>query len=439
MDKKEILEKIKEAGVIGAGGAGFPAHIKLECEADVVIANGAECEPLLMTDRLMMEHYPERIIIGMRAAMQATGAKRGVIALKAEYKKAVKSLESVLDSNMELHLMESYYPAGDEQEIVYEVTNKVVPTGGIPIDVGAVTQNVTTLINIADALEDVPVHQKYVTVTGEVADPAVYKVPVGTPLKKLIEAAQGPENLLDYKIIIGGPMMGLIVDGDSSEVVEKTLGGIILLRADHKLISNKSINLENKIRLAMSVCCQCNYCTQLCPRNALGLQVEPHKIMRGLALNASDFGEVNGIFSCSGCGICTHYACNFQLDPAMLMTKVKEELLASGIRPEKKTAFPVADNKEDIKVPVSRLMIRLGIEKYDRDLELREELLESDFVKLSLKMHIGVAATPIVKNGDYVEVGQKIATVDTGVGAHLHASISGTVTVNDKYIEIRKQ
>ncbi|NLC40457.1 MAG: hypothetical protein GX763_06025, partial [Clostridiaceae bacterium] len=264
MDRNEILEKIKEAGVVGAGGAGFPAHIKLDSVADVVIANGAECEPLLRTDRLLMEHYPEKIMLGMKAAMDATGAKRGVIALKAQFEKAVKSLESVLYPNMELYLMDSFYPAGDEQEIVYEVTGKVVPTGGIPIDVGAVTQNVATLINIADALDGVSVHEKHVTVTGEVSDPAVYRVPVGTPLINLIEAAQGPENLSDYKIILGGPMMGAIVDGNSSEVVEKTLGAIIILRADHKLIANKSGSLENEIRLAMSVCCQCNYCTQLC-------------------------------------------------------------------------------------------------------------------------------------------------------------------------------
>lgn len=439
MEKQQILDKIREAGVIGAGGAGFPAHIKLSCNAEVVIANGAECEPLLRTDRLLMETYPKKIMLGLKAAMYVTGAKRGVIALKKKYVKAVEALSGALDSSTELHLMDSFYPAGDEQQIVHEVTGKVVPTGGLPIDVGAVVQNVSTLFNIADALQETPVNKKYVTVTGEVAEPAVYKAPIGMPLTKLIAAAAGPKDLSDYSVIIGGPMMGRISENIEAEVVEKTTGGIIVMPKGHKLVAKKTGSLENDIRLAKSVCCQCNYCTQLCPRNALGLKVEPHKIMRALALNADNFGDVNGIFSCCDCGICTQYACNFQLAPSRLMTRVKQELAKAGVKPEKKVAFGPADNIESIKVPVSRLMIRLGIEEYEKDLHLKDEELHTDYVRMPLKMHIGAPAAPAVKTGDSVTEGQMIASVDKGVGANLHASITGVATVADKYIEIRKQ
>ena len=439
MDKQQILSKIKQAGVIGAGGAGFPTHIKLSCSADVVIANGAECEPLLRTDRLLMEKYPEKVVAGLKAAMCVTNAKRGVIALKKKYVKAVEAIKGVLESGMELHLMDSYYPAGDEQQIVYEVMGRVVPTGGIPIDVGAVVQNVATLIAIADALQGTPVKEKYVTVTGEVSHPAVYKAPIGTPLTKLIAAAGGPKDYSEYNVIIGGPMMGRVSGDISAEVVEKTTGGIIVMPKDHTLIRKKTRCIEQDIKLAKSVCCQCNYCTQLCPRNALGLKVEPHKIMRALALNADNFGEVNGIFSCCDCGVCTQYACNFQLSPSKLMTRVKQELAKAGVKPEKKVAFGVADNMENIKVPVSRLMIRLGIKDYDKDLQLKDELINSDSVCLPLKMHIGAPAAPIVKTGDNVTAGQMIASVDHGVGANLHASITGVAMVTDKTIEIRKQ
>ncbi len=439
MEKQQILDKIREGGVTGAGGAGFPTHIKLSCSADVVIANGAECEPLLRTDRLLMENYPKKIMLGLKAAMYVTGAKRGVIALKKKYVKAVEAMRGALDASTELHLMDSFYPAGDEQQIVYEVTGKVVPTGGLPIDAGAVVQNVSTLINIADALQGTPVIEKYVTVTGEVSGPAVYKAPIGTPLTNLIAAAGGPKDFSDYSVIIGGPMMGRVSEDITAEVVEKTTGGIIVLPKDHKLIDKKTGSLENDIRLAKSVCCQCNYCTQLCPRNALGLKVEPHKIMRALALNADNFGDVNGIFSCCNCGVCTQYACNFQLAPSRLMTRVKQELAKAGVKPEKKVAFAPADNMESIKVPVSRLMIRLGIEGYDKDLQLKEELLATSYVRLPLRMHIGAPAAPVVKTGDTLSAGQKIASVDKGVGANLHASIAGTATVTDKYIEIRKQ
>ena len=439
MDKQQIISKIKEAGVIGAGGAGFPTHIKLSCSADVVIANGAECEPLLRTDRLLMEKYPEKVVAGLKAAMCVTDAKRGVIALKKKYVKAVEAIKGVLESGMELHLMDSYYPAGDEQQIVYEVMGRVVPTGGIPIDVGAVVQNVATLIAIADALQGTPVKEKYVTVTGEVSHPAVYKAPIGTPLTKLIAAAGGPKDFSEYSVIIGGPMMGRVSGDISTEVVEKTTGGIIVMPKDHTLIRQKTRGLEQDIKLAKSVCCQCNYCTQLCPRNALGLKVEPHKIMRALALNADNFGEVNGILSCCNCGVCTYYACNFQLSPSKLMTRVKQELTKAGVKPEKKVPLGVADNIESIRVPVSRLMIRLGIKDYDKDLQLKDELINQDCVCLPLKMHIGAPAVPIVKTGDNVTAGQMIASVANGVGANLHASITGIAMVTDKTIEIRKQ
>ncbi len=439
MDKQQILNKIKEAGIIGAGGAGFPTHIKLSCSADVVIANGAECEPLLRTDRLMMETYSKKIMLGLKAAMYVTGAKRGVIALKKKYVKAVDAMRGALDSSTELYLMDSFYPAGDEQQIVYEVTGKVVPTGGLPIDVGAVVQNVATLVAIADALQGTPVMEKYVTVTGDVSDPAVYKAPIGMPITELIAAAGGSKDGSEYRVIIGGPMMGRVSENISAEVVEKTTGGIIVMPKDHTLIRQKTRDLMQDVRLAKSVCCQCNYCTQLCPRNALGLKVEPHKIMRALALNADNFGEVNGIFSCCDCGLCTQYACNFQLAPSRLMTKVKQELAKAGVKPEKKVALSVADNMESIKVPVSRLMIRLGIVGYDKDLPLKDERINTDCVRLPLKMHIGAPAVPIVKTGDNVKAGQMIASVNNGVGANLHASMTGIATVTDKFIEIRKQ
>ena len=438
MEKQQILEKIKQAGVIGAGGAGFPTHVKLSCSADIVIANGAECEPLLRTDRLLMENHPKKIMLGLKAAMYVTGAKKGVIVLKKKYGKAADALNSMLDASTELLLLDSFYPAGDEQQIVYEVTGKVVPTGGLPLDVGAVVQNVATLIAIADALHGAPMIEKYVTITGEASRPAVYKAAVGTPLTKLIAAACGPDNMTRYSVVIGGPLMGRVADDIAMEVVEKTTGGLIIVPNEHTLIRQKTGSLENDIRLAKSVCCQCNYCTQLCPRNALGLRVEPHKIMRALALNADNFGEVNGIFSCCDCGICTHYACNFQLAPSRLMTRVKQELLKAGVKPEKKVAYGVADNMESIKVPVSRLMARLGISQYNKDLELDERPIDTDYAKLPLKMHIGAPAVPVVKTGDTVAKGQMIAAVDAGVGAHLHASMAGRATVTDKFIEIRK-
>jgi len=438
MEKSEILQKIKDAGIVGAGGAGFPTHIKLNCKAEFVIANAAECEPLLRTDRLLMEHYPKKVIAGMKAAMQCAEAKRGIIAIKAKYHKAIDALEAAMqgDRSIEIMEMKSFYPAGDEQQMVYQATGRVVPTGGLPLDVGAVVQNVATLANIADAIEGKPVIDKYVTVNGQVGSPATFKVPIGTSVRTLIEAADGPGDLSDYSIIIGGPAMGRITE-DADEPVQKTTGGILVFRKDHPLIQKKTGNPQQDLRLAKSVCCQCNYCTQLCPRNALGLKVEPHKIMRALAMNAPEgMGDVNGVFSCCDCGICTLYACNFSLAPSRMMQRVKQEMMAAGVKPVKKVANEPSDNLEDIKVPVSRLLMRLGIDKYDGDLPLKEDFAPVANVTLPLKMHIGAPAKPVVTTGEHVEKGQLIASVAEGVGANLHASIAGTVTVTDKQIEI---
>lgn len=434
MDKQLVREKIREAGVVGAGGAGFPTHVKLGCAADVVIANGAECEPLLRTDRLLMERDAGKLVAGLKAAMDATGAARGVIALKKKYVKSIEALRGAIrDDAITLHLMDSFYPAGDEQQIVYEVTGRVVPTGGLPPDAGAVVQNVSTLCGVADALCGVPVTRKLVTVIGEVGAPAVFEVPVGTPVGALIGAAGGPEDMSGFRVIIGGPLMGRVAS-DLSEPVQKTTGGVIVLRAGHPLIIRKTRELSQDLKLAKSVCCQCNFCTMLCPRNALGLKVEPHKIMRAVALGAKEIDAVNGVFSCCDCGLCTLYACNFSLAPARMMQVVKAQLTRRGIKPEKTAAFPVSGSIEYIKVPVSRLMKRLGIEEYDAELAVAPPP-PVHRVTLPLKMHIGEPAKSVVKTGDTVREGQKIAVCE-GLGAHIHASIAGRVTLGDQHIGI---
>lgn len=439
MERTELLQKIREAGIVGAGGAGFPTHVKLNCTAGVVIANAAECEPLLRSDRLLMELEAPKVIAGLKLAMQAAGASRGVIAIKKKYHKAIAALEQAIGpgDRITLYLMESFYPAGDEQQIVYEVTGQVVPTGGLPLDVGAVVQNVATLLNIADSVEGKPVLERYVTVSGAVTDPAVFIVPIGTSVRQLINAAGGPKDLAYSTVVLGGPVMGQVME-ELDEPVTKTLGGILVFPSEHPLVRKRCATPELDLKLAKSVCCQCNLCTMMCPRNALGLKVEPNKIMRALAMNAPEgMGEVNGIFSCCDCGICTLFACNFDLAPSRMMSRVKQQLVKDGIRPVKRIAYAVGENINDIKVPVSRLMRRLGIEEYDRDLPLRKDLGPVTKVRLPLKMHIGQPARPVIRSGEQVARGQLVAAVPEGLGANVHASIAGVATVQDGYIEIQ--
>lgn len=437
---RPVTEVLRDAGVVGAGGAGFPTYVKASSRPDVVIANGAECEPLLRVDRQLMETLSDKIISGMRIIMQHTGATRGVICLKEKYHKAEDALRNSLgsSSDISLFLMGNYYPAGDEQMMVYEVTGKVVPTGGLPIDCGALVQNVGTLINIAEAVNGTPVTHKYVTVTGEVSRPVTLKVPLGTSYADCIRAAGGPSCSEDYSIIIGGPAMGFVED-DWTKPVTKTTGGIIVLRKDHSLICKKASNLDKEAMLARAVCCQCNFCTYLCPRNALGLNVEPHKVMRAVAYgDMSLIGEANGIFSCCDCGICTNFACNFGLTPSRFMTLAKQQLAQKGIRARKETKYSVDPSRESLKVPAKRYLQRLGVEKYDVEAPMEQQTLAVCRVQILLKQHIGVPGEPVVRVGDQVFEGQVIAAAPEGkLSVNIHASITGRVTgVTENYIEI---
>jgi Na+-translocating ferredoxin:NAD+ oxidoreductase RnfC subunit len=435
-----LIDRIREAGIVGAGGAGFPAHVKLDCKTEYLIANGAECEPLLRVDRRIMERYARDIVRAIGAVAEHTGAKQAVIAVKIRYEGAVAALsDAAAGTGVGLHLMKSTYPSGDEQTLVYDVTGRVVPTGGLPLDVGALVCNVSTLLNVSAAMEGRAVTDKTVTVTGAVKRPITLSAPIGAPIAALIDAAGGFErgDAGDYEIIIGGPLMGFVT-GDLSLPVTKTTGGIIPLPKGHRLLRYKRLDLDRQAKLARAVCCQCSVCTQLCPRAALGLGVEPHKAMRVLsAEKGSLLGDYNGVFSCCDCGVCTYYACNFGLSPSLVMGALKKTLAGQGVKPQKRVAKPADPGLKNKKLPLGRLVSRLGLDPYDRDAPLGEPLEGVETVRIPLKMHIGAPCKPVVDRGRAVEKGTPIALPE-GLGAPVHASIRGVVReVNSRYIEIR--
>lgn len=433
----DVKEMVMNAGILGAGGAGFPTHVKINCQAGAVIVNGAECEPLLRVDQQVMELYAAEIVEGLRLVMEQTGAKEGVIALKKHYEGAVKALGAAIEpfGQLRLHLLREYYPAGDEQQIVYEVTGRVVPTGGLPLDVGAVVCNASTLLNVADAAAGKKVVEKYVTVGGAVRTPRTFKVPVGISCRELLEAAGGTDGPCRY--IIGGPCMGRVTD-DPDVPVTKTTGGFLAFPVDHPLwkLREETLNMQ-RIR---SVCCQCSMCTQMCPRNALGLNVQPHKAMRTIAQGTDLLGDANGFFSCCNCGVCTYYACNFGLKPSQAMQQMKAMLAQKGVKPRKEVYTRADRSIDDKKLPVKRLIARMGLERYDVDAPLSEKLLPTGQVRIMLRMGVGAPSVPVVGVGDKVRKNTLIADIAPGkLGVKMHASISGTVTaVTDSYIEIRK-
>ncbi len=427
---ESLVEMVRKAGVVGAGGAGFPTHVKVGAKAEYVIANGAECEPLLRVDQQLMTASAPELVEGIELVGRAVGAENTIIALKKKYKKAIEALEGEISrrrSQVRLHLLGSYYPAGDEQVLVCEVTGRLVPEGGIPLDVGVVVSNVGSLINISRAAKGLPVTHRTLTVTGEVKDPVTLSVPVGSLIEDVIAAAGGP-TLEEYAVIDGGPVMGSFSTG----VVGKKTTGLIVLPLDHKQVLYKQRSIETDIKKASWACDQCRYCTDYCPRYLLGHKMEPHIIMRLVgqqrwdSIPPEDLAEA---YLCCQCGLCGMYACPTTLSPDKVIAELSGVLKEKGVKPvhQRKdfAPHPVRDGR---KVPVSRLARRINVAKYDRDAPLLDEPLKVTRVRIPLQQHVGAPCRPLVKKGDEVEAGQLIGDVPKGaLGAPIHASISGKV------------
>ncbi len=287
----ELLEKIKQAGIVGCGGAGFPTHVKMDCQVEYLLINGAECEPLLRTDRWLMRYRAKELVSAAQDVGAMMQASHLIIAVKETYEEEIRSLRQAIDeaeSDVSLHLLPNYYPAGDEQAIVLEVTGRTVPPAGIPLEVGAVVSNIATISAIYDAAREISFTHKYLTVTGEVSDPVIVHTPVGTSFSECIEAAGG-SLLEDYYVIAGGPLMGKLYTKEEIEhqVVIKTTSGIVVVPTDIPLVSMRSVSLHAVLQRAKSVCIQCSRCTDLCPRHLSGHPLKPHKIMRKLAYTDS--------------------------------------------------------------------------------------------------------------------------------------------------------
>lgn len=429
------MARVRDAGIIGAGGAGFPSHVKTGSKAEIVIANGAECEPLAQADQQLMMKHAHKIVSGLQLLMDGTGASKGVVALKKKYKAAIESLSGAISGreNIELFLLRDFYPAGDEFVLVNEVTGRVISEGNLPLSEGVVVQNVETLFNISEAARGIPVTHRHISILGEVRSPATFRVPVGTSFADVIAMAGGAK-LDEYAMIAGGPMMGRVTF-DVSLTVNKTLGMLLLLPKHHPLITLKTRQLNRNIRLIKSACTQCSYCTELCPRYLLGHNIQPHKIMR--SLDYGNFASTDVITSaalCSGCGLCETYACLQGLSPRQVNMEIRAELSRKGYRHEpSKDKAKARQEMGHRKVPAERLLRRLGLEQYKQVAPLRETSYAVKQVRIGLRQHIGAPAFPVVKEGENLRQGDLIADIPAGqLGARYHASVSGRVRRIDR-------
>lgn len=435
-----IEQIIKDCGVVGAGGAGFPTHIKAKSSVEYVIANGAECEPLLHKDFELMIHYPNEVVQGLKLLMQATGAQEGIIGIKEKNDEAVKAITAAIDDpNIRVHLLGDFYPSGDEYILVYEATGRLIPAQGIPLDVGIVVNNVETMYNIARAAEGTPVIEKFVTVSGAVNNPVTFLAPIGMSYRDALEMAGGA-SVSNFGIFVSGIMMGTL-EFNLDLPITKTCAGLIVLPTSHNLIERKTQPEQNMHRIGKSACDQCSYCTEMCPRYILGYDVQPHKVMRSLSFTATGENIWNQFAQlCCACGLCTLYACPEALFPKEACDKGKRDLKEQGIKwSGNRNVTRTHPMYEYRRTPIKQLVNRLGVTEYDLPTPFGHNEIEPARVEIPLSQHMGLPADPVVSVGQAITKGQLIGEIPAGkMGARVHASISGIVQNIGKSIVIER-
>ncbi len=311
---------IKEAGIIGMGGAAFPTHVKLSPPKDkpitALLINGAECEPYLTCDyRLMLEHT-EQVLSGIDIVMGILGIKSATIGIEANKPKAIslfqEQIKSTSRSGITVQGLKCKYPQGFEKSLIKAITGRNVPAGGLPMDVGALCINIGTLVSIHEAVHNkMPPAQRVVTVTGDVVKPGNYLVPIGTRLSDLISHAGGFKGE-PRRIIAGGPMMGFAQHSLEAPIV-KASGGVLVL--------------ASSLKSASDPCLRCGRCV-----NACVMQLNPVLINDFASKNQWEQCDKLGTLNCCECGSCT-YVCPSKI-PLVQMFK----LAKAGIMTERAKA-----------------------------------------------------------------------------------------------------
>lgn len=294
LSAKAIRELISESGVVGMGGAGFPFHVKVSPPEgktiDTVILNGAECEPFLTGDHRLMVEDPDMIVQGVLLTMRSVGAKKGIIGIednKPDAIEAMKQATSMYDQ-IEVIALESKYPQGGEKQLIKATTDRVVPSGALPLEVGVVVCNVASAKAVADyIITGTPLIERICTVTGSgIKNPGNFLIKIGTPIDRIIEHAGGVTEDFN-KLILGGPMMGNSV-GQFDFPATKTTGGLLLL------------NKKDSRDWEVEPCIKCGKCVSICP-----MFLEPLNISAASLAGDFELAEEFDAMDCIECGSCS--------------------------------------------------------------------------------------------------------------------------------------
>ncbi len=294
---QEILDKIKQAGIVGLGGATFPSHVKLSIphgkKCEYLIINGVECEPYLTADHRLMLEKTEEILVGVQLLMKVLNVNRAVIGIEANKMDAIEKMDQAAKKyqGITVQALKVKYPQGSEKQLIKAITGREVPSGGLPIDVGVVVHNVGTTFAVYEAvMKNKPLIERIVTVTGkDLEKPGNFRVRLGTPVKELIDAAGGlPEST--GKVVMGGPMMGRALRSLDVPIAKGSSGVLLLRRSETK-------------RHEIQPCIRCARCVAACPQG-----LEPYLIMQLAQQGLWDKAEEHHAQDCIMCGSCS-YVC----------------------------------------------------------------------------------------------------------------------------------
>ncbi|MBE7012835.1 MAG: electron transport complex subunit RsxC [Ruminococcaceae bacterium] len=317
LTREEKISLVREAGVVGMGGACFPTFIKLNPPADkkidVCIVNGAECEPYLTSDHRVMIESPVPVFEGLKIIMEILGVDKGYIGIEENKPEAIKTMRS-LEKDYEgisVKVLKTKYPQGSEKHLIKALTGKEVPSGKLPADVGVVVNNVDTCTSVYNAVtRHQPLLSRIVTVSGSgINKPSNFRVPIGTPFEYVIQAAGGIKDET-RKVVMGGPMMG-VAQFDLSVPVVKGTSGILAL-------TDRELKFKNT-----TPCIRCGKCVQRCPMNLMPLYLNAYAAAKDMAKCI----EYN-IMDCIECGICS-YTCQSEQHPTQNIKLMKAQIAAA--------------------------------------------------------------------------------------------------------------
>lgn len=442
MSLQDLKNILQQSGIVGAGGAGFPSYAKLAEGADTLVLNCAECEPLIYTDYMLMEEHMPKIVEGARIVMRETGIARTLLGVKRHRAEMLGLTDGErLAENVFVKCVPDAYPMGDEINLIFETTGRLIAPGSLPITKGVIVLNAETAYNICEAVKnEVPVTEKFVTVGGDLEDRRVVRVPVGMRVSELFRTLG--ISVPDTHIVIdGGPSMGKKINYRNA-IVTKTTKSLLILPESAACAMRRASTMEDMLRRASSCCCGCSRCTEMCPRHLLGYPIEPHKMIRAanndLAKRNPELIKTASL--CCSCGVCAEVCCQ-DISPKDVILDLKGILAANKMRfVAGEEEYKLHEDRAHRLIPSARWEILLGVRQFDVVPELCEKPVTAARVEIPTTGHIGAPSVPCVKVGDTVSAGDVIATPGAGLSMPQHASIAGKVTyVDDKKIIIENK